>query len=251
MSNSQKIEKKLLHYSVWDKSTRWFHWLNVICILGLVAVGTVILNNKILGVSGEGKVLLKTVHVYIGYVFTLNLSWRIVWGFIGNKYSKWSRILPINKVFFRSLKSYIAAAKSSKPQQYLGHNPVARLMITLLFTLLTTQAITGLVLAGTDLYMPPLGNHIAEWVADKDPQGKPLNIEAGSKEGVNKAAYAEMRAFRKPFIVTHYYAFYIMLAAIFIHIAFVILAELKEKNGLISAMFTGSKVASEEPVDLD
>ena len=30
-------------------------------------------------------------------------------------------------------------------------------MVTVLFILLTFQAVTGLVLAGTDLYLPPLG----------------------------------------------------------------------------------------------
>jgi cytochrome b len=57
----------------------------------------VILNAKSLGVSGEGKILLKTIHAYIGYVFVINLSWRLVWGFIGNKYVRWKAILPIGK----------------------------------------------------------------------------------------------------------------------------------------------------------
>ena len=56
-------DNELKYYSVWDRTTRLFHWLNVICITGLVGVGIVILNAKALGVSGEGKVILKTIHV--------------------------------------------------------------------------------------------------------------------------------------------------------------------------------------------
>ena len=50
-------------YSVWDASVRWFHWLNLLCMLGLIAVGVAILNAKALGVTDDGKILLKTVHV--------------------------------------------------------------------------------------------------------------------------------------------------------------------------------------------
>jgi len=41
-------------YAVWDAGVRWFHWINVLCVLGLIAVGLVILNGTALGVSSEG-----------------------------------------------------------------------------------------------------------------------------------------------------------------------------------------------------
>ena len=41
-------------YSAWDTNIRWFHWINVLCIIGLIAVGVVILNAKLLGVAVEG-----------------------------------------------------------------------------------------------------------------------------------------------------------------------------------------------------
>lgn len=249
MSDNTSTSKELKYYSVWDRTTRWFHWINVLSIIGLIGVGVVILNNKALAVSGDGKILLKTVHVYIGYVFAINLGWRIIWGFISNKYSRWTAVLPINKGYWKSLGEYLAAARSGEPQTYLGHNPLAKLMIALLFMLLTAQAVTGLVLAGTDVYMPPFGNNIAEWVAEKDAEGNAVEVKAGSKDGVNAEAYAEMRAFRKPFITIHYYVFYTLLLAVIIHILFVVIAEIKEKNGLVSAMFTGKKVASKEPLD--
>lgn len=244
-------DNELKYYAVWDRTTRIFHWINVICIIGLVSVGTVILNNKILGVSGDGKLLLKTVHVYIGYVFVLNLMWRFIWGFIGNKYSRWEAILPIGKGYWHSVSEYIAGVKSGEPPQYLGHNPLAKLMVGLLFLLLAAQATTGLVLAGTDLYLPPFGHEIAEWVtAAGEEHDKIANLKPGSKDDVDSESYAEMRNFRKPFITTHVYMFYILLVLITFHIVAVILTEVREKNGLISAMFTGNKVSSKKPVDL-
>ena len=122
-------------------------------------------------------------------------------------------------------------------------------MVAFLFLLLSTQAITGLVLAGTDIYFPPFGQSISEWIAeDKD---KLDEIKPYSKINVNPDSYKEMRDFRKPFITTHLYVFYTLLAAISLHIIGVVVSELKEKTGLISAMFTGIKTSSKTPVDND
>ena len=58
-----------------------------------------------------------------------------------------------------------------------------------------------------------------------------------------------MRAFRKPFITAHYYSFYAIVVMIVVHIAAVVITELKEGGGIVSAMFTGRKVFSEKPED--
>ena len=55
--------KDLKAYPVWDANVRWFHWINLLSLLGLIAVGVAILNDKALGVTSDGKILLKTVHV--------------------------------------------------------------------------------------------------------------------------------------------------------------------------------------------
>lgn len=252
MSYTAHSNNELSHYSVWDRTTRVFHWVNVICVIGLISVGVVILNNKILGVSSDGKILLKTVHVYVGYVFLLNLMWRFIWGFIGNKYARWKTVLPFGKGYWHSVREYIQGAKVGDPPQYLGHNPIAKLMVAFLFLLLTTQAITGLVLAGTDLYLPPFGHEIAEWVTGAgEEHEKIVNLKPGSSDDVDSEAYADMRKFRKPFITTHVYSFYVLLLSIIFHIAAVVLTEVREKNGLISAMFTGEKVTSKKPIDLN
>ena len=249
--NRPNIKKEpLFSYHVWDRSVRVFHWVNVICIIGLVVVGLAILYNKNFGVSSDGKVLLKTIHAYIGYVFVLNLAYRIIWGFIGNKYSKWTLNLPFGKNRKEQLVSFVRGMKEGHPPPYAGHNPLAKIMVTFLFLLLITQAITGLLLAGTDLYLPPFGHEIAEWVTNSGEDHSKLDkLKPGSKEFVDPESYKEMRAFRKPFITVHKYGFYILLVAILLHIFAVVFAELKEKNGLISAMFTGKKVFSEKPVD--
>lgn len=244
------MERSLTVHAVWDRTTRLFHWINVVCVLSLAILGLAILNEKAFGVSSEGKILLKTLHVYAGYVFAVNLAWRVVWAFAGGAHARWRAMLPLGPHYVVALRRYLRGFFRGEAPIYLGHNPMGRLVVSLLILLLMTQAITGLVLAGTDLYKPPFGHAIAEWVTAGDSE-KLAMLTPGSKEFVDQDAYAEMRSFRSPIINTHLYAFYLLMAVALLHIVGVVVTELREKNGLISAMFTGEKVLSKAPVDTD
>ncbi len=123
-------------YVAWDAPTRWFHWINVLAVLGLIATGLVILTGSQLGISPEGKVALKSVHVTFGYVMALNLLWRFVWAFFGNRYARWRAVLPGGPGFITASSAYAASFFSGEPQQYVGHNPLARIGVALLFLLL-------------------------------------------------------------------------------------------------------------------
>lgn len=239
----------LTEYQVWDRSVRIFHWVNVLSMLGLIAIGVVILNAKALGVTNEGKVLLKTWHVYCGYVFVINLIWRLIWTFVGSRFARWKAILPLGSEYKKQMCQYLAARKENKPVGFLGHNPLARIMVLALFVLLSIQAVTGLILAGTDVYMPPLGSTMAEWVSED--KTKVDQIKPYSKDNVNEESYNAMREFRKPFYETHEVVFYLLVLAIIAHLVGVVYTEIKERNGIVSAMFTGKKVFPEKPVDVE
>jgi len=235
-------------YSVWDSGVRWFHWINVLCVLGLMAIGIAILNDAALGVTNDGKILLKTVHVWIGYAFALNLLWRLVWAFIGGPHARWPSLLPGGRGYVGETARYISAVRSGRPVQYLGHNPLGRLAVSTLLLLLLVMALTGLILAGTDLFYPPLGQWIAKWVAA--PGIDPATLVPYAPDMYDKTAYAAMRGeFRFPVGRIHYYGFYTLLALVIIHIVAVVITEVREGGGLISAMFTGRKVLSEPPAD--
>src|SRR4051794_1608615 len=196
-------------YPVWDPGVRWFHWINVICVLGLIAVGVALLNDHALGISNDGKVLLKTVHVWIGYVFAMNLAGRVVWAFIGGIHSRWRELLPGGHGYVAALRRYVAALRAGQHPQFLGHNPLGRIAVTLLLMLLATQAVTGLVLAGTDLFMPPFGGTLANWVAA--PGVDPASLVPYAPQMYDKDAYAAMREVRAPMVRIHGYAFYALL----------------------------------------
>lgn len=234
-------------YRVWDAPTRWFHWINVLSVLGLIGVGLVILFSKDLGIGPDGKITLKTIHVIIGYVFVLNLLWRLVWGFFGNAHARWRAVLPGGPGYLRAVRAYAAAFMEGHPQAYVGHNPLGRLAVTVIFLLLIILAVTGLVRAGTDIYYPPFGGFVAEYVAKSgvDPETlAPYDVTM-----VDEAKFARLNAFKRPFGIVHKYGSYILIGMIVLHIAAVVITELREGGGIVSAMFTGRKVLTSEPVD--
>ena len=104
-------------------------------VLGLIATGLVVLNDDALGLSASGKILAKTVHVSFGYVMAANLVFRFVWAFLGNRYTRWRGIVPGGAGYLTALRAYTASFLSGQPQQYVGHNPLARIGVSLLFLL--------------------------------------------------------------------------------------------------------------------
>jgi cytochrome b len=234
-------------HRVWDAPTRWFHWINALCVIALAAIGFVILNAKGLGIGNEGKITLKTIHTWVGYVFAVNLAWRLMWAFLGNRYARWRAILPGGQGYLHAVRSYLAAFVAGHPEQYLGHNPLGRLGVVLLLALLATQAVTGLVLAGTDLFYPPFGGTIAERIAA--PGVDPATLVPYAPDTYDKAAYDEMRAMRKPYALVHLYSFYVLMVVVVLHVAAVIVTEVRERGNIVSAMFTGMKIVRGRAVD--
>jgi len=240
--------ERLVAYRVWDAPTRWFHWINALSVLGLMLVGILILFSGSLGISPAGRVTVKTIHVWLGYVMTLNLVWRFAWAFLGNRYARWRAVLPGGPGFPRALEAYITAFLAGDPRHYLGHNPAGRVAVAMILLLLVVQAVTGLVLAGTDILYPPFGSWIAHWIAA--PNVDPSALTPLTRNLMNQDAYAAMRSFRAPFVEIHELAFYGIAAVVVLHVIAVIVTELREGGSLISAMFTGRKIFSGPPQDL-
>ena len=65
-STSSDRQPEYHEYLAWDAPTRWFHWINALAVVGLIATGLAILNGSQLGLSAEGKITLKSVHVFFG-----------------------------------------------------------------------------------------------------------------------------------------------------------------------------------------
>ena len=132
-------------------------------------------------------------------------------------------------------------------EQYIGHNPLGRLAISFMFLLMFIMAVTGLVRAGTDIYYPPFGSTVADYIAA--PGIDPDTILPYVSTGTDKNKVASLKAFKGPFGKIHIYSSYVLMFMIVLHIFFVVRAEIREGGSLITAMVTGKKILTKKPVD--
>lgn len=248
-------------FRVWDRTVRVFHWLNFICVVSLIFLGTALLYTGELGLSLQGNVRLKTLHVLVGYVFTLNLAWRLVWGFIGGHYARWRQVLPFGRSYAAELRSYVSRLTQRNAPTYLGHNPLGRIAVSVMLLALLVLAASGLVITGTDLYMPPFGHSIAMHIAAPGlapsqvmphvPDAASAQQRAAMMATVDPRAYAAMVAgLRKPIELAHRWGYYVLLLLLTVHITAVAMAEVGADSGIVSAMFSGKKMIHGRAADL-
>lgn len=241
-------QSKINVYQAWGLSTRLFHWVNFLCVFILSLIGLIMLFKGAIGISGnEARIGLKVLHVSVGYVFAINLLVRVIWGFIGDRYSRWSALLP-GKTFKHELKTYKASKKAGKPHTFIGHNPVGRLSVLLMMLVFAGMMSTGLIRAGTDIYYPPFGSLFASYVAVEGVD--PAQIKPYDKTGVDPEKMEQVSNFKDPIGEIHIYGAYFLWLLIVIHLIAVVRAEKSDEGTLISAMFSGKKHLPREPQDL-
>lgn len=109
---------------VWDLPTRLFHWLLVACVLGLVITGNV---------GGSAMVW----HFRLGYAVLTLLLFRLVWGFVGGHWSRWTQLALAPAQTLAYLRGRSAP--------WVGHNPLGAWSVLLMLLWLLVQVSTGLI----------------------------------------------------------------------------------------------------------
>lgn len=111
---------------VWDLPTRVFHWALAICVIGLVVTGST---------GGNAMVW----HFKLGYtVFTL-LLFRLVWGVIGGKWSRFASFIYAPASIIKYFKG------QGHPHHSVGHNPLGAFSVFAFLVFLLAQVATGLI----------------------------------------------------------------------------------------------------------
>ncbi|WP_338049508.1 cytochrome b/b6 domain-containing protein [Parashewanella hymeniacidonis] len=224
-------------HNVWDLPRRIFHWLNVFFVFTLIALGLLMMNKSALGITGtEAKVGLKTLHVLIGYGFCINLLLRISWGLIGPKHPK----LSLKRTSLSELSNYQTRISKGHKPQYLGHTPLGRVSVMLMFILLGVIMITGLVRAGTDIYYPPFGSTVQAFIAEHGEL--PSKIKPYNDTYVDPSAKLQLGPFKSLMGNVHRYSVYLLMFILIMHIWAVVKTEVTLHPGLISAMVSGKKI---------
>lgn len=108
---------------VWDPLVRSFHW----------AVVVIVFINTALVQEGD-------LHEWLGYAVVALLAVRVLWGFVGTHYARFSSFLPTRA----RLRAHLAGRPwdgEDASSGNLGHNPLGAIMI---FNLMVTLALLGL-----------------------------------------------------------------------------------------------------------
>lgn len=178
---------------VWDLPTRIFHWSLLACIVGLVATGSI---------GGNAMPW----HARFGYAVLSLLLFRVVWGLVGGRWSRFASFLYSPG----SVLNYLRG--QAHPDHLVGHNPLGAGSVFAMLVVLLAQVGTGL------------------FADDEIAFTGPFNRFVDSANGL-LATWYHKRVGK-----------WILLALIVLHIAAVLYYLWKKRENLIKPMLHGDKL---------
>ncbi|ETI59273.1 cytochrome b/b6 domain-containing protein [Marinomonas profundimaris] len=135
---------------VWDWPVRISHWLMVALFTGLILTG-----------KSDGDYL--HYHFFMGYGLSSVIIARVLYGFYGSYYARFSQFVKAPTVAVR----YALSHFKGKPKHYLGHNPIGAVMVVVLLVALTVQWGTGLFTSDEVFTFGPFYSLIPEGLAEQ------------------------------------------------------------------------------------
>jgi cytochrome b len=117
--------KSLYKVRVWDLPTRLFHWALVVCVIGLAITGTV---------GGSAMVW----HFRFGYCVLTLLLFRIIWGLVGGRWSRFGAFIYTPQSVINYLKG------QGRPEHGVGHSPIGAGSVFAMLGFLLMQVGSGL-----------------------------------------------------------------------------------------------------------
>jgi len=180
---------------IWDLPTRLFHWALAISFAAA-------------WLTAESDPWL-AVHVFLGYLMLGLVGFRVLWGFVGSHFSRFSSF------WFgpREAIAYLKQVVRGQAERHVGHNPTGSLAIYLLLLLTLVVGITGIVTLGGE-----------------EQQG----LAAGW------FSFAQIKLLKK----LHEAAATGMLLLVMGHIAGVVVESVLHRENLARSMLTGTKLVA-------
>ena len=187
---------------VWSLFTRLFH------ILLILSVGVAF--------SLSDFESLLTLHVAVGYAIGVLFVYRILWGFMDVRYSKFK---DFNFNLY-DLKDYTLHIFANK-KEYVGHNPASSWAIVAMIILGLASVFTGVVVYGT-------------------------------QEGMGVLSFLNISIFKKMDLFEDIHEFFAnaFMSVIFVHIAGVLLDRVLHRSKAIESMIHGCKDTESESLKL-
>lgn len=187
MHNNKNLNK----VRVWDLPTRLFHWALAVCVIGLVITGTL---------GGNAMVW----HFRFGYSVLTLLLFRIIWGLVGGRWSRFNTFIYTPKSVLKYLKG------QGKPEHGIGHSPIGAASVFAMLAVLLAQVGSGLLSDDEIAFAGPLARFVSNAT---------VSLSTSYHKNIGK---------------------WVLLALVLLHIAAIIFY-LRRKHNLVGAMLHGDK----------
>jgi cytochrome b len=129
---------------VWDLPTRSFHWLLAAAVVALIVTGR----------SG-----LMDWHFRLGYAVLALLMFRLVWGFVGGRWSRFGSFLRGPRAVLDHLRG------RAHPDHLIGHTPLGAMSVLAMLLILGLQVATGLMADDEIAAVGPLAQRVPQAVS--------------------------------------------------------------------------------------
>ena len=190
---------------VWDLPTRSFHWLLAACVIGSVVSAKI---------GGNAMVW----HFRFGYVVFTLLAFRILWGLVGGRWSRFASFLYAPATTLR----YLRGQSRADEHHDVGHNPLGAFSVFGLLAVLALQVGTGL-------------------FADDD-----ISNTGPLIKFVSGATSALLTQWHSRF------GQWLIITLVALHVAAILFYLLKKKQNLVRPMLVGDKaLAPDVPASID
>ncbi|MFM7332125.1 MAG: cytochrome b/b6 domain-containing protein [Brachymonas sp.] len=177
---------------IWDLPTRLFHWALLVCVVGLVVTGKV--GNELM-----------VWHFRLGYCVMTLLLFRIIWGFVGGKWSRFASFIYAPGTVIAYLKG------QGQPEHSAGHNPLGAGSVFALLLILMAQVGTGLISDDEIMNQGPLARFVS---------GARVSLATWLHKDIGP---------------------YAIFALVALHVAAILFYLVKKKENLIRPMIEGDK----------
>jgi cytochrome b len=180
---------------VWDLPTRLFHWALAACIVGLVITGNI---------GGNWM----NWHLRLGYAVLTLLLFRLVWGLVGGRWSRFSSFLYSPGSLLRYLRG------QGDVSHRVGHSPLGALSVFALLAVLLLQVGTGLISDDEIAFSGPLVRFVS---------GDTIASATGYHKNIGK---------------------FIVMGLVILHLLAILFYKLVQKQSLVRPMVVGDKQLS-------
>ncbi len=129
---------------VWDLPTRLFHWSLALAVTGSLISGKI---------GGDAMVW----HFRFGYAVAALLLFRLTWGLVGGRWSRFSSFVYAPATLLR----YLRGRRRKGEHLDVGHNPLGSLSVFAVLAVLAVQVASGSVADDEIILVGPLNRFVS------------------------------------------------------------------------------------------